>query len=363
MMINNMNGGGAEKLLLQFIHFLHQYTNYEIHLLLTYNTGIYLKNIPDYVYKQAVFPEKTPVNEQKIKNEAYSISRNIIFNIYDCAIAFLEGSATKLLAYADIPDNIKYAWVHIDLDKRHYTATLYKNIQEEIECYHRFNKIAVVSKGVYDAFLKVFGFAFISKLQILYNPINVNDIRKKAKAYNILYSKFTICSIGRLMSQKGFDRLIPAVAQLKSMEYDFNLIILGNGVRKDELSALIKKHKLESNVFLYGFIENPYPYLAASDLYICSSRTEGYCLAICEAIALGKPVISTQCTGVSEIFELCNCGDIFPNNTESIIMGIKKCLDDHAYLCSLKTASELGRFKFNYEKNFFAMLQFLNIEI
>lgn len=363
MMINNMNGGGAEKLLLQFIHFLHQHTNYEIHLLLTYNTGIYLKNIPDYVCKQAIFPEKSPANEQKIKNEAHSISQNIISNIYDCAIAFLEGSATKLLAYADIPDNIKYAWVHIDLDKRHYTATLYRDIQEEIECYHHFNKIAVISKGVYDAFLKIFGFIFISKLRILYNPINVNDIRKKAKEDNISYSRFTICSIGRLMSQKGFDRLISAVAQLKSMEYDFNLIILGDGVRKDELFALIKKHKLEKNVFLYGFIENPYPYLAACDLYICSSRTEGYCLAVCEAIALGKPVISTQCTGVPEIFELCNCGDTFPNNTEGIIMGIKKCLDDHAYLCRLKAASELGRFKFNYEKNFFAMLQFLNLEI
>ena len=57
MMINNMNGGGAEKLLLQFIHFLHKYTNYEIYLLLTYNTGIYLKNIPSYVHKQFVFHE------------------------------------------------------------------------------------------------------------------------------------------------------------------------------------------------------------------------------------------------------------------------------------------------------------------
>lgn len=363
MMINNMNGGGAEKLLLQFIHFLHKYTNYEIYLLLTYNTGIYLKNIPSYVHKQFVFHEKNLINENKIKNEARSISQSVVANIYDCAVAFLEGSATKLLAYADIPDNIKYAWVHIDLDKRHYTTTLYRDIQEEIDCYQHFNKIAVVSKGAYDAFLKVFGSNFISKLRILYNPINVDDIRTKAKENIITYSKFTVCSIGRLTSQKGFDRLIPAVAQLKSMGYDFNLIILGDGARKDELSALIKKNGVENNVFLYGFIENPYPYLAACDLYICSSRTEGYCLAVCEAIALGKPVISTQCTGVPEIFELCNCGDTFPNNIEGIIKGIKKCLDDYEYIYKLKKASELGSSKFNYEKNFFAMLDFLVLEV
>lgn len=114
---------------------------------------------------------------------------------------------------------------------------------------------------------------------------------------------------------------------------------------------------------MYGFIENPYPYLAACDLYICSSRTEGYCLAVCEAIALGKPVISTQCTGVPEIFELCNCGDTFPNNIEGIIKGIKKCLDDYEYIYKLKKASELGSSKFNYEKNFFAMLDFLVLEV
>lgn len=362
ILINNMNGGGAEKLLLQFIHFLHKYTNYEIHLLLTYNTGIYLKNIPSYVHKQVAFHEKNSANEQKLKNEARSISQSIIPNIYDCAVAFLEGSATKLLAYADIPDNKKYAWVHIDLEKRHYTATLYRDIKEEIECYSHFNKIAVVSKGAYDAFIKLFGATFINKLQILYNPINVHDIKIKAKQKCITYSKFTICSIGRLMSQKGYDRLIPAVAQLKSMGYDFDLIILGDGARKNELSALIKKNNVENNVYLYGFIENPYPYLAACDLYICTSRTEGYCLAVCEAIALGIPVISTQCTGVPEIFELCKCGDTFPNNIEGIIMGIKKCLDDQEYIQKLKHASELGHFKFNYEKNFFAMLDFLNLE-
>ena len=362
IMINNMNGGGAEKLLLQFVCFLHENTDYEIHLLLTYHTGIYLDDIPHYVNKRFVFLKKDHESEEKIKNEAKEISRKYIYDIYDCAIAFLEGSSTKLLAYADIPDNLKYAWVHIDLDKRHYTESLYRNIQEECECYRHFSKIAAVSKGVYDAFLKVFGTEFSSKLQILYNPIDMDDIRKKAQESCIVYSKFTICSIGRLVTQKGFDRLIQSAAQLKDMGYDFNLIILGDGARKDELFALINELKLENNVFLYGFIKNPYPYLAASDLYICSSRTEGYCLAVCEAIALGKPVISTQCTGVPEVFELCNCGIIVSNNTEGITTGIKKCLDDYKYTHVLQNRSEIGRLKLTYKENLLAMLRFLNIE-
>lgn len=188
MMINNMNGGGAEKLLLQFIHFLHERTDYEIHLLLTYNTGVYLNSIPCYVHKQTIFAGKSSANEEKIRIEARSISKNFIPDIYDCAVAFLEGSATKLLAYADIPDSIKYAWVHIDLEKRHYTSALYRDVQEEIECYRHFNKIAVVSKGVYDAFLKVFGSTFSGRLRILYNPVNIDDIRKKASESDIIYS-------------------------------------------------------------------------------------------------------------------------------------------------------------------------------
>lgn len=361
ILINNMNGGGAEKLLLQFVSFLHEYTNYEIHFLLTYNTGIYLEDIPDYVNKRFVFAKKDKENEEKIKNAAKEISRKYIYDIYDCAIAFLEGSSTKLLAYADIPDNTKYAWVHIDLDKKHYTESLYRNIQEEKECYRHFNKIATVSKGVYSAFLKVFGIEFNSKLQILYNPIDIDDIRKKAQESCITYSKFTICSIGRLVTQKGFDRLIQSVAQLKDMGYDFNLIILGDGARKDELFALINGCNLENNVFLYGFIKNPYPYLAASNLYVCSSRTEGYCLAVCEAIALGKPVISTQCTGVPEVFELCNCGILVSNDTEGITTGIKKCLDDYEYIQGLQNRSETGRLKLTYKENLLAMLHFLNI--
>lgn len=362
MLINNMNGGGAEKLLLQFICFLHEYTDYEIHLLLTYHIGVYLEDIPDYVNKRFIFSEKNSENEQIIRNEAEKISKKYVSDIYDCAIAFLEGSSTKLLAYADIPDNIKYAWVHIDLDKRHYTASLYRDIQEERECYHHFNKIAVVSKGVRDAFLKVFGSVFSSKLQIIYNPIDMNNIREKAQERCITYSKFTICSIGRLVTQKGYDRLIQSAAQLKAMGYDFQLIILGNGARKGELLTLINEHKLENNVFLYGFIKNPYPYLAASNLYVCSSRTEGYCLAVCEAIALGKPVISTQCTGVTEVFELCNCGVIVPNNTEGITAGIKKFLDDHEYAQELQNRSETGRLNLNYKEKLFAMLRFLDIK-
>lgn len=363
ILINNMNGGGAEKLLLQFICFIHKYTDYEIHLLLTYYTGIYLEDIPEYVNKRFVFLEKNQKNEEQIRNEAKKISREHIYNIYDCAVAFLEGSSTKLLAYAEIPNNLKYAWVHIDLDKRHYTESLYKNIQEERECYRHFNKIAAVSRGVYDAFLKVFGIEFNSKLRIIFNPIDADDIRKKAQESHIIYSKFTICSIGRLVNQKGFDRLIEAVAQLKNMGYDFNLIILGDGARKAELRALINSYKLENNVFIYGFIKNPYPYLAASDLYVCSSRTEGYSLAICEAIALAKPVISTQCTGVPEVFELCNCGAIFSNSTEGIAKGIKKCLDFPAYLHELRDRSEIGRLKLTYKENLLTMLQFLNIKI
>ena len=126
VMINNMNGGGAEKLLLQFIYFLHEQVECEIHLLLTYHTGIYLEDIPDYVIKRFIFPEKNQDNEDKIKNATEKISKQYISNIYDCAIAFLEGSATKLLAYADIPDNLKYAWVHIDLDKRHLCIKIFK---------------------------------------------------------------------------------------------------------------------------------------------------------------------------------------------------------------------------------------------
>ena len=77
-------------------------------------------------------------------------------------------------------------------------------------------------------------------------------------------------------------------------KYKTFLYILGEGSKRKDLENLIKSLKLKDKVFLVGFIENPFPYIKNCDIYITSSIRESFSMSTLEAMALGKPVISTN---------------------------------------------------------------------
>ena len=86
-----------------------------------------------------------------------------------------------------------------------------------------------------------------------------------------IYNKRVFCAIGRLTHQKNFMQLLSLVKKYSDQTNDdFNLIILGEGEKRNELQDFIKKNNIK-NIYLLGFKGNPYKYLAKSDVYICSS--------------------------------------------------------------------------------------------
>ena len=108
----------------------------------------------------------------------------------------------------------------------------------------------------------------------------------------------------------------------------------GDGPDKDDILALLT---------LVGFVENPYPYIAASDIYVCSSYAEGYNTAITEALILGKPVVSTECSGVKEqLGENNEFGICTPNTEEGLYEGIKQMLNETTLKHYTKMAKERG---------------------
>ena len=186
-----------------------------------------------------------------------------------------------------------------------------------------------------------------------YNPIDEDDIKKRAnEKINILDSSaIKFITIGRLVEQKGYDRLIRVIKRLKE-EYDgvFQLLILGDGEKKKQLGEYIKENKLTNIVKLQGFVKNPYPYLKNSDLFICSSRAEGYSLVIAESLILNVPVISTKCSGPNELLDFGKYGMLVENDEDSLYLGLKNIIDDRNKLKELKKKSQKRSEIFNYKK-------------
>jgi glycosyltransferase involved in cell wall biosynthesis len=114
----------------------------------------------------------------------------------------------------------------------------------------------------------------------------------------------TFLAVGRLNPQKGFDILIRAMAAVRDREPDWKLVILGEGDSRDELERLVEELGLVEAIHLPGRVRNPWPWLAAADVFVMSSRSEGFPNALCEAMVAGLPVISTDCpSGPADLIE------------------------------------------------------------
>lgn len=252
----------------------------------------------------------------------------------DVEVAYCEGFATKVLAKSPCPRKI--AWVHIDLVANPWTQGIaYRSIEQERKAYSKYSEIICVSDNVRKAFEDKFGIA----AGTLYNPIDADAIIEKSREKVALpaKTKMRFVTTGRLAHQKGYDRLLKIVKRLRDEGYDFELWILGDGADREDLTLYINENGLNDHVRLWGFVPNPYPYVAAGDVFVCSSRSEGYSTAATEAIILQLPVITTLCAGMEELLGMNEeYGHIVPNDEMTLYEPLKKALDDKEWLGELK---------------------------
>jgi len=141
---------------------------------------------------------------------------------------------------------------------------------------------------------------------VIYNPYDVNEIvdksLEKVEDFKFEENKYYAITMGRLANQKGYNNLIRAFSEVVKKHPDIELLILGNGDKKEELEEMISSYKLHNNVKLLGGKKNPYKYVRLANLYVLSSLSEGFPNALCEAMAIGTPVVSVNCkSGPSEI--------------------------------------------------------------
>ena len=191
----------------------------------------------------------------------------------------------------------------------------------------KFKKIIWVSKSALNSYY--YKNKIMNKSVVLYNVINENEIIKKAKEDNKEYN-YDLIFLGRLTYQKNPERLIEIAHKVVESEPLFKMAIVGDGELKNELEKMIHNYGLEKNVFLLGFLNNPYNILKNSKMLILTSRFEGTPMVALESIALGVPIISTHTDGMIDIIEnnkngyLCKNDDEFAKVIKNIMLNKEK---------------------------------------
>jgi glycosyltransferase involved in cell wall biosynthesis len=179
--------------------------------------------------------------------------------------------------------------------------------------YPKIERIVAVSRGVAE------DTAAIARLppesiEVIRNPVITPELDRLA-ADPCRHPWFqpgeppVILGAGRLQRQKDFPTLIRAFASVRQ-EVDCRLVIIGEGREREALEAMIAELGIGADIDLPGFQTNPYPFLASADLFVLSSAWEGSPNVLTEAMALGTPVVSTDCP--SGPFELLDGGRVGP---------------------------------------------------
>ena len=184
--------------------------------------------------------------------------------------------------------------------------------------YSSADKITAISEAVLDDHL-----GFINSkegnVKVIYNPalsVEVMKMGKKSVDHPWLKSGVpVILAVGRLVEQKNFSMLIKAFRRVRQQRR-CKLIILGKGPKKEDMKKIARRHGVWRYIDMPGFKSNPYKYMKQSDIFVLSSKWEGFGNVIVEAMAQGTPIVSTNCEGgVSEILEDGKWGKLVPVNS------------------------------------------------
>lgn len=332
--LENLRGGGAEKVLLDLLKRF-DYIQYHVTLLVAYPEGVYKNDIPKeveivYLYKENhTFCRKAFRYYKRYGGFSYMLKYQLqkrVKGSYDVIISFLEGRALLLHSLIKDKGKMNITWVHCDLSTYHWTTAAFPNLSAEKACYAAMDKIVFVSHQAMDGFSKVFNLPVPSTC--IYNIIDTEYINALAEKEKITYPCFTVTSMGTLNKVKAFDKLVYVAKRFCDAGSPIHFQIIGEGDSEKQLRKLSEELGVQHMFRFLGFLSNPYPYLKSSDLYVSTSLSEGFSLAIGEAMCLGVPVVATRTAGATELLDGGVCGVLTDFDDEAIYNGIKALVDD-----------------------------------
>ena len=240
---------------------------------------------------------------------------------YDVAIAWGQGTPTHFVA-EKVQAQKKFAWVNAD----------YENVghNKNFDCkyYAAFTGIICVSDKLCLTLQKAFP-EYAAKMTTIYDINNPATIFTMADQPCSLLNRenLTLVTVGRLVPQKGYDIAAKAAWLLKKRNVKFHWYVVGGGdsapIEKD-----IAQYGISDCFTLLGAKANPYPYMKAADIYVQTSKFEGYCLTLAEARMLNIPCVTTNFDVVYAQMINGENGLVVEMNAEAVADGIIRLATD-----------------------------------
>jgi glycosyltransferase involved in cell wall biosynthesis len=313
LFVRSLYGGGAERVLLNLAQGLVE-RGLKVDLILARAQGHYLKQVPPGVRIVDLQAQWVPASLPKlVKYLRHNQPRNLLAALhYPCEIALwakrLAGVSTRIIVSEHCNLSVEAARIpQLSVRLTPWAARLF---------YPWADEIVAVSQGVATDLAQITRLP-ADRIQVIYNPAILPELLTLAQE-PVFHPWFepseppVILGVGRLSAQKDFPTLIRAFARVRQVR-PARLMILGDGPDREQLSSLIAELGLTDSVALPGFIQNPYPYMAKAAVFVLSSAWEGLGNVLIEAMAVGTPVISTNCpSGPAEILDRGKYGLLTP---------------------------------------------------
>lgn len=194
------------------------------------------------------------------------------------------------------------------------------------------DKILCVSNGIATDLISR-NFMLQRKVRVVFNPVIDDEFFVRADlpiiedVKNFIEGKKVILGVGRMVYMKDFELLIDSFFQLQKYCKDSVLVLIGSGPLFNDLESKVAYLKIKEKVYFTGHIDNPLPYFKVADVFLLTSKYEGFGLVLVEALALSKSVVSVDCEcGPREI--ISNVGTLVAGrDAQNISLAVLNCIN------------------------------------
>lgn len=347
-LIANLEGGGAERVLVNLVNRMDK-SKFDITVETIFQDGVHRKALDpsvSYISRKMVY-------FRGITKLLRFVPASVLYRAivrggpYDIVIAFMHGLPTHIVSGCPDPSVKKVTWIHNGDMENTSLFRSFPTYDAAVAALASFDAIIPVAESVAEAFEKKTGIH--DSVRVCYNTNDVEAIVAKAREpVQMDCTRPVVCSVGRFTPDKGLERLIRISHRLHQEGWEHTLLLVGAGADYEKTKKLADD--LGESVIFSGFDVNPYKYMRASDIFVCSSFIEGMCTASVEALILGVPSVSTDVSGAREILGRNNeYGIVTAMDDESLYEGLKSLLSDKEKRAYYAEKSEAARGKFSVE--------------